>query len=67
MSDDKSNVGQRDRLRVDANDSSEVEYLHQQFPEYSHSEILEIIKNRGPLRQDIVNYLMSHNSRNDER
>lgn len=63
MSDDKTKVGQQDRLRVDVNDESEVEYLHRQFPEYSHSEIKDAVKNKGPLREDIVNYLMNHKGR----
>ena len=67
MSDNKLNVGQRDRLRVDANDASEVEYLHQQFPEYSHSEILEAVKSKGPVREDIVNYLASQQNRKNQQ
>ena len=63
MSDDKSKIGQQDRLRVDAGDSSEVEYLHRQFPEYSHDEIRKAIQNKGPLRVDIVTYLMSHKTK----
>jgi hypothetical protein len=57
MSDDKSKTSQQDRIRVDANDPSEVEYLHQQFPLYSHQQILDIIKKKGPLRADILEYL----------
>jgi Protein of unknown function (DUF3606) len=53
MSDDKNYRGQQDRLRVDANDPSEVEYLHRQFPEKSHEEIKKAIQSAGPLRADI--------------
>ena len=44
-------------IRVDANDPSEVEYLHQQFPQKTHEEIKEAIAAAGPLRVDIVEYL----------
>ncbi len=57
MSDNKKNVGTQDDNRVDANDPSEVEYLHQQFSSKSHEEIKEAIKAAGPLRKDIVKYL----------
>lgn len=67
MSDDKSKVGQQDRLRVDANDPGEVEYLHRQFPEYSHDEIREAIQSRGPLRDDIVSYLMTRKTRSNQK
>jgi hypothetical protein len=57
MSDNKNQTSQQDRIRVDANDSSEVEYLHQQYPTYTHQQILDVIKEKGPLRADIVAYL----------
>lgn len=60
MSDNKGNVGQQDRIRVDVNDPGEVEYLHRQFPEYSHEDIRNAIESKGPLREDIVSYLMSN-------
>jgi len=44
---------------VDANDPSEVEYLHQQFPNKTHQEIKEAIAAKGPLRKDIERYLAS--------
>ena len=59
MSDNKTNLGQQDRIRVDANDPSEVEYLHQQFPNKTHQEIKEAIAAKGPLRVDIERYLAS--------
>lgn len=57
MSDNKKNIGKQDDIRVDSNDASEVEYLHQQFPNKSHEEIKEAIKTAGPLRVNIVAYL----------
>jgi len=63
MSDNKNNTGQQDRIRVDANDASEVEYLHRQFPNKSHQEIKDAIKTKGPLRADIEAYLSRANAR----
>lgn len=57
MSDDKSKKSKADDIRVDINDPSEVEYLHRQFPEREHSEIVEAIKKAGPFREKIVLYL----------
>jgi hypothetical protein len=57
MADDKTNVGKQDDIRVDANDPSEVEYLHRQFPHLSHQEVKEAIEKAGPLRGDIIAYL----------
>ena len=57
MSDDKSKTTKQDRIRVDVNDSSEIEYLQQQFPSFSREQIVEIIKQKGPLRADILAYL----------
>ncbi len=57
MSDNKQNIGKQDDIRVDKNDASEVEYLHRQFPQKTHEEILEAIKAAGPMRVNIVAYL----------
>jgi hypothetical protein len=57
MSDNKEKMDGRDRSRVDANDKSEVEYVHKQFPNLSHSEVLEAIKTKGPNREAIMEYL----------
>ncbi|MBO9204339.1 MULTISPECIES: DUF3606 domain-containing protein [Niastella] len=57
MTDNKKNVGKQDDIRVDANDPSEVEYLHRQFSDRSHQEIREAIEKAGPLRADIIAYL----------
>ncbi|MDP9043057.1 MAG: DUF3606 domain-containing protein [Bacteroidota bacterium] len=53
MSDNKTNTGQQDRIRVDAKDPSEVEYLHRQFPNKKHQDIKDAIAANGPLRKDI--------------
>ncbi|HWV66022.1 DUF3606 domain-containing protein [Chitinophaga sp.] len=60
MADDKKNVGKQDDIRVDSQDPSEVEYLHQQFPAKTHQQIRDAIKQAGPMRQDIINYLKGH-------
>jgi hypothetical protein len=57
MSDDKTKVGKQDDIRVDANDASEVEYLHQQFPKLSHEQIKSAIKTKGPFRTNIIAHL----------
>jgi hypothetical protein len=59
MSDNKTNVGQQDRIRIDANDPAEVEYVHRQFPHLKHEQILEAIKNKGPFREDVIKYLQN--------
>ncbi len=64
MSDNKANISRQDRIRVDANDPNEVEYLHEQFPDYTHSEILEAIKENGPFRENVTAYLKSHKTEN---
>lgn len=55
--DDKTKTGKQDDIRVDLNDASEVEYLHQQYPSMSHEEIKEAIQKKGPFRKDIEEYL----------
>lgn len=57
MSDNKQNTGKQDDIRVDSNDPSEVEYLHRQFPNKTHEQVVQAIKEHGPMRQDIVNAL----------
>lgn len=57
MSDSKSNVGKQDRIRIDSNDRSEVEYVHQQYPHLSHEQVLEAIRSKGPYREDVIKYL----------
>jgi hypothetical protein len=57
MSDNKSINDGRDRSRVDANDPGEVEYLHRQYPNLTHEQVLNVVKQSGPLRSDIVREL----------
>lgn len=57
MADNKQSVGTQDRIRIDANDKSEVEYVHQQFPSLSHQEVLDAIKEKGPYRDDVMKFL----------
>jgi hypothetical protein len=57
MSDDKNKTGKQDDIRVDSSDASEVEYLHQQFPNKSHDEIKKAIREKGPYRKDIEAFL----------
>lgn len=57
MPDNKKDVGKRDDIRVDANDPSEVEYVHSKFPDKTHEEIREAIKNYSPMRVNIERHL----------
>jgi hypothetical protein len=57
MTDNKTQTGIEDDIRVDVNDKSEIEYLHQQFPTKSHQEIIEAIRTAGPMREDVIRYL----------
>lgn len=57
MADSKSKTGKQDRIRVDSNDPSEVEYVHKQFPKLSHQAIYGAIRAAGPYRDDIMKYL----------
>jgi hypothetical protein len=60
MPDNKDQTGQQDRIRVDSNDPSEVEYLHKQYPAMSHQQIVDAIRVAGPLRADIIAWLDKH-------
>ena len=57
MSDNKNKQDGRDSSKVDINDKSEVEYLHQQHPKHTHQQVLDAIKKYGPLRKDIEAHL----------
>lgn len=57
MSDDKQKQNKQDAIRVDSNDPSEVEYLHRQFPNKQHSQIVDAINVAGPFRDKIIRYL----------
>ncbi len=57
MSDNKDSRDGRDRSKVDFNDSSEVEFVHQQFPHLTHKQVLDAIKAHGPNREAVMKYL----------
>jgi hypothetical protein len=57
MSDNKNIADARDRSKVDANDKSEVEYVHSQFPYLKHQQVVEAIQKKGPDREAIYAYL----------
>ena len=57
MGDNKNATDMRDRTRVDSNDPSEVEYVHSKYPNLEHQQVLDAIKSKGPLREDIEKYL----------
>ena len=57
MADDKKNTGKQDDIRVDKNDPSEVEYVHRQFPDKSHEEIVKAIEKYGPMRENVMKNL----------
>ncbi|GGH63803.1 hypothetical protein HNQ91_002443 [Filimonas zeae] len=64
MSDDKTNRGTQDGIRVDASDPNEVEFLHRQFPECSHEQVRAAIEKAGPFRTKIEEYLRNENRGN---
>jgi hypothetical protein len=57
MSDSKQHEGMQDTIWIDANDPSEVEYMHQQFPWVKREEIVKAIKEKGPIRDNVIEYL----------
>ena len=57
MSDNKNSADGRDRSKVDSNDASEVEYVHQQFPNLTHEQVVAAIKSQGPSREAIYAFL----------
>jgi hypothetical protein len=59
MTDNKKYKGKQDCIRVDAKDPAEVEYLHRQYPSLSHQAIHGAIRAAGPMREDIVKYIMA--------
>lgn len=59
MADNKQKEDKRDRNKIDINDSGEVEYVHKQFPNLSHSDVVEAIRRKGPNREDVMKYLKS--------
>ncbi|MEO6731043.1 MAG: DUF3606 domain-containing protein [Ferruginibacter sp.] len=63
MTDNKNTKDGRDRSKVDSQDSSEVEYLHSQFPDLSHKAIVEAIEAVGPGRAKIIKYIKKKHSK----
>ena len=57
MSDNKNATDIKDRMKVDANDPSEVEYVHSKYPHLQHQQVVDAVKSKGPLRADIEKYL----------
>lgn len=57
MADNPEQRGRQDRDRVSADQPYEVEYLHRKFPHLSHEQILEAIKAKGPMRDDVMSFL----------
>lgn len=57
MSDDKDIRDGRDRSKIDLNDPSELAYVRQQYPWFSLDEIKKVIREHGPSRRSVVDYL----------
>ena len=53
MSDTTNTLKKKDIFTVDPNNKFEVEYLHLQYPWYTHQQIKDVIKNAGPLYSHI--------------
>ena len=62
MADNKNITSGRDRSTIDLKDPGEVEYVHQQFPNLKHSQVVEAIKEKGPSREAVMNYLKTKGS-----
>ncbi len=56
MPDNKKAV-KLDRIKIDKNDPSEVEFVHQQFPNLSHRQVVNSIMAYGPSREKVYNNL----------
>ncbi len=54
MLDNKNQQDGRDRNKVDANDPSEVEYVHQQFPNLKQPEVFDAIKSKGSNKEVVL-------------
>ena len=64
MADNKNATDGRDRTKIDVNDASEVEFVHEQFPQFSHQQIVEAIKLKGPSREAVIDYLKTKGNKN---
>jgi hypothetical protein len=47
MMDNKKIQNGRDRNQIDVSDPAEVEYVHPQFPNFSHGQVLMAIKEKA--------------------
>jgi hypothetical protein len=57
MPDNKNIASQQDRIKIDINDPSEVEYVHSLFPELEHEQIVRAIQEKGPMRKKVMEYI----------
>jgi len=64
MSDNKAIRDKRDSSKIDLFDPSEVEYVHQQFPNLLHSQIVDAIREKGPSREEVMKYLETKGGKN---
>ena len=55
--DNKKMTDKRDRSKIDIYDPSEVEFVHQQFPALEHAQIVKAIREKGPARTAVMDYL----------
>ena len=58
MADNKKKKGQPDRIRVDSKDRSELNYLRRRFLQCSYQAISGATRAAGPMRKNIVAYLL---------
>lgn len=63
MPDNKNIRDKRDSSKIDANDPSEVEYVHKQFPGLTHEQVLEAIRSKGPSREAVMDHLKTKSGR----
>lgn len=57
MSDNKELRDRRDRSKIDLNDPNEVSYVSQQYPWFSAEEVKTAIREKGPDRRTVIDYL----------
>ncbi len=57
MPDDKNNTGRQDDIRIDMNDKNEERISSRAILNKTHEQIEEAIKEAGPIRADIIEYL----------
>ena len=55
--DNKKMTDKGDSSKIDINDPSEVEFVHQQFPALEHAQIVKAIRVKGPSKTAVVGYL----------